>query len=84
MSDDKSRQVILEADRKAAIAEFIGRKGVTRCPTACVLPTRGSVSAADRTALAAYALAREQRRQARAAARAQLLWTAALSRAGAE
>ena len=26
-----------------AVAEFIRTKGITRCPTACVLPTQGSV-----------------------------------------
>jgi hypothetical protein len=34
-----------------AVAEFIRTKGITRCPTACVLPTQGSVAAADRVAL---------------------------------
>ncbi len=29
-------------DRDAEIAAFILTKGVTRCPTACVLPTQGS------------------------------------------
>ena len=35
-----------------AVAEFIRTKGITRCPTACVLPTQGSVAAADRVACA--------------------------------
>jgi hypothetical protein len=34
-----------------AVAEFIRTKGITRCPTACVLPTQGLVAAADRVAL---------------------------------
>jgi hypothetical protein len=29
------------------VAEFIRTKGITRCPTACVLPTQGLVPAAD-------------------------------------
>ena len=49
-------------DYEKAIASFIRTKGVTRCPTACVLPTQGTVSAADREALERYALAREARR----------------------
>ena len=43
------------------IAEFIRRKGITRCPTACALPTQGTVSAADRAALRRYANACESR-----------------------
>ena len=41
-----------------AVAEFIRTKGITRCPTACVLPTQGSVAAADRVALEEHAVAR--------------------------
>ena len=29
-----------EQDLQAAIAEFIRTRGVTRCPTACLLPTQ--------------------------------------------
>jgi hypothetical protein len=39
-----------------AIAEFIRSKGVTRCPTACVLPTQALVGAADRAALEEHAV----------------------------
>jgi hypothetical protein len=56
------------------VAEFIRDKGVTRCPTACVLPTQGEVAEADRAALAAYATGRERSRQARAAQRARPYW----------
>lgn len=55
--------------KEAAVAEFIRTRGITRCPTACVLPTQGSVAEADRAALAAYASARDRVRQAKAAAR---------------
>lgn len=54
---------MIELDREAQIAAFIRSKGVTRCPTACVLPTQARVSAADREALQAFEAAREQRRQ---------------------
>ena len=50
-----------------AVAEFIRVKGITRCPTACVLPTQGLVGAADRVALEQYAVARDQVRRVRAA-----------------
>jgi hypothetical protein len=46
-----------------AVAEFIRSKGITRCPTACVLPTQGAISAADRIALRQYAAARHQVRR---------------------
>ena len=52
-----------------AVAEFIRTKGITRCPTACVLPTQGSVAAADRVALEEHAVARDRLRRAQAAAR---------------
>ena len=33
------------------VAEFIRSRGITRCPTACVLPTQGLITAADRIEL---------------------------------
>ncbi len=60
----------------AVIAEFIRTRGITRCPTACVLPTQGSVDAADRAALEQHAISQEKLRLARAAARARLFWSA--------
>jgi hypothetical protein len=61
---------------EAAIAEFIRTRGITRCPTACVLPTQGEVTASDRAALADYATSRERSRQAKAALRARPSWPA--------
>jgi hypothetical protein len=52
-----------------AIAEFIRSKGITRCPTACVLPTHGLIAAADRIALEQHAIARDRLHRERAAAR---------------
>src|SRR5256885_15712987 len=46
-------------DRDVEIAAFLRNKGVTRCPTACVVPTQSSPSLADQAALAEYAVARE-------------------------
>jgi hypothetical protein len=70
----RSWQVTPDMDREAAVAEFIRNKGVTRCPTACVLPTQGSVAEADREALEEHAARRDQHRRARAIARAQQFW----------
>jgi hypothetical protein len=58
---------------RAAVAAFIYVNGVTRCPTACVLPTQGTVPADDRAALEDYAIARAQLRHKRLAGRQQLL-----------
>ena len=57
-----------ENDREA-VAEFIRTKGITRCPTACVLPTQGLIPAADRVALEEHAVERDRLRRAQAAAR---------------
>ena len=74
MVTDRTEQDIREADCDAAIAEFIRNKGVTRCPTACVLPTQGSVATADREALEAHAARRDRLRKEKVAARTQQLW----------
>jgi hypothetical protein len=52
-----------------AVAEFIRSKGITRCPTACVLPTQGLIAVADRIALEQHAVARDRVHRKRAAAR---------------
>ena len=74
MSDDKKNAAPRQRPTEAAVAEFIRDKGITRCPTACVLPTQGEVAESDRAALAAYAIERERARRARAAQRARLYW----------
>src|SRR5207244_3026919 len=61
--------VFADDDSAAAIAEFIRTKGITRCPSACVLPTQGLVAAADQVALEEHAVARDRLRRAQAAAR---------------
>ena len=58
---------------EAAIAAFVHTKGITRCPTACALPTQGTVSAVDRAALRNYAIARSQSRRQKIAARERFL-----------
>ena len=46
---------------QAAVAAFIRNKGITRCPTACVVPTQATIGAADRAALEKYAAERQSR-----------------------
>ena len=65
-----------EIECERVVAEFIRINGITRCPTACVSPTQGSVDAADRAALEEHAVARERLRRARAAIRGQSFRTA--------
>jgi hypothetical protein len=57
--------MISEKDGEA-VAEFIRTRGITRCPTACVLPTQALVGAADRAALQAHAVSRDRVYQTRA------------------
>jgi hypothetical protein len=70
--------VFADDDSAAAIAEFIRTRGITRCPTACVLPTQGLVGAADRAALEEYAVARDRTRREKMAARMRSFWEAGL------
>jgi hypothetical protein len=65
-----------EDEYEAAVAAFIRTKGVTRCPTACALPTQGTIAANDRAALEDYAIARTRSRRQRQAARERSLWAA--------
>lgn len=46
-----------------AIAEFLAKKGVTRCPTACATPTHATIGEQDRAALRDYCAEREAARQ---------------------
>ena len=59
-------------DRDAEIAAFILTKGVTRCPTACVVPTQSSPSLPDQAALAEHAVARDQLLRMKTATRWQV------------
>jgi hypothetical protein len=40
-----------DADYEAAVAAFIRTKGITRCPTACVVQTQATIAPDDRAAL---------------------------------
>jgi hypothetical protein len=46
----------------AAVAEFMRTKGITRCPTACAVPTHADVEEADQAALRDYNAAKEAAR----------------------
>jgi hypothetical protein len=61
---------------EAAVAAFIRTKGVTRCPTACALPTQGTIAPNDQAALEVYAIARSRSRRQRQAARQRSFWVA--------
>ena len=49
-------------EQDALIAEFMRKKGITRCPTACAVPTHAAVSETDRAALRHYNDAKEAAR----------------------
>ena len=68
---DLSAPAELDSNYDTAVAEFTRIKGITRCPTACLLPTQGLISVADRAALEAHAVARDQVRRAKAIAPAR-------------
>jgi len=56
-----------QGEQDALIDEFMRKKGITRCPTACAVPTHAAaVSEADRAALRDYSAAKEAARVARA------------------
>jgi hypothetical protein len=54
-----------EAQYDAAVSEYLRNRGVTRCPTACVVPTHASVGESDRARLRDYNDAREAARLAK-------------------
>lgn len=62
-----------ENEYTTALQEFLSRKSITRCPTACVVPTRASVAEADRAALRTYDTAREAARLAKMRSHQQFL-----------
>lgn len=57
--------MISDTEYASAVAEFLRKKSITRCPTACIVPTRASVTEADRAALRDHDAARDAARQAR-------------------
>jgi hypothetical protein len=63
-----------QEEYEAAIEAFIRSNGITRCPTACALPTQGTVAAADQAALQRYAERRSQSRRRQIMARDRSFW----------
>ena len=51
-----------QTEYEAAVAQFLAKKSITRCPTACVTPTHGAPAASDVAALRNYAAAKEAAR----------------------
>lgn len=62
-----------DSDYQAAVAAFLRTKGVTRCPTVCVVPTQATIAEADRAAYRDYVTAREAARLERLKSAQQVL-----------
>ncbi|MGH7039074.1 MAG: hypothetical protein ACREFK_04380 [Stellaceae bacterium] len=54
-----------DAEYQAAVAAFLARKSVTRCPTVCLGPTQAEVAEGDRAAYRDHVAAKESARQER-------------------
>ena len=68
-------QIMLPDEYDTAVAAFIGAKGITRCQTACAVPTQAAIAATDRAALEDHAAKREWLREQRIAAWRRSFWT---------
>jgi hypothetical protein len=58
----KESPPVSTTDYEAAVQAFLRTRGVTRCPTVCVVPTRATVAEPDRAALRDYIAAKEAAR----------------------
>ena len=65
-------------EHEAAVAAFIRNNGITRCPTACALPSQATSGPADRVALQRYVAQRNQTRKRQAMGRGRSFWTATI------
>jgi hypothetical protein len=54
-----------QIEYETAIADFLRKNSITRCPTACAVQTRATLAEADRAALRNYNEAREAARLAK-------------------
>jgi len=70
-----------EADYEAAVAAFLRTKGVTRCPTVCVIPTQATVAEADRAAYREHVAAQDAARAEKLKTLQQMLRIAPLPQA---
>ena len=73
---DLGTLTMYDEEYEAAVAAFIRRNGVTRCPTACALPTQAAPVAADQAALQRYAARRSRSRRQPVAGRDRSFWAA--------
>ncbi len=71
--------MMYQDEHEAAVAAFIRSKGITRCPTACALPTQGTIDAADRAALQSHAATHAKSHQRKIAARERASWAVTIS-----
>jgi hypothetical protein len=51
-----------QTEYEAAVAQFLARRSITRCPTACVIPTDATMADSDVATLRAYSAAKEAAR----------------------
>jgi hypothetical protein len=70
-----------EADYEAAVAAFLSTKGVTRCPTVCVIPTQATVAEEDRAAYRDHVAAQDAARAEKLKTLQQMLRIAPLPQA---
>jgi hypothetical protein len=61
----RNTRALTAAEQAAAVAAFLKTRGVTKCPTAFVLPTQTRLPEKDREALQRYAEMLEERRLAK-------------------
>ena len=62
-----------QVDYESAVAAFLQKKSITRCPTVCVVPTQASVTEKDRIAYRSYVAEREAARLKKAHALQQMI-----------
>jgi hypothetical protein len=70
-----------DPEYEAAVAAFLRSKGITRCPTVCVVPTQATVAESDRVAYRDYVAAQEAARAEKLKALQQMLRLAPLPQA---
>jgi hypothetical protein len=51
-----------QTEYEATVAQFLAKKAMTRCPTVCMVPTRGSVPESDKAELRKCVAAQETAR----------------------
>jgi hypothetical protein len=54
-----------DEEYQAAVAAYLAKKGVTRCPTVCVVPTQAKIAEGDRAAYRDYIATKEAARSER-------------------